>query len=167
MRYNKIERFSVSNGPGIRVVLWTQGCDVQCKGCHNPQTWDFNGGYEWDEDSEKTLFKYLESPYISGITFSGGHPLAPSNLEEVLRLIKKIKIKFNKLDIWLYTGYILTYDDFIQDHIMSEVLSLCDVVVDGPFIEKLKDLRLTYCGSTNQRVIDVNSTLIEHKIVTL
>ena len=106
MNYLQIEKTSISNGPGVRVVLWVSGCSIHCKGCQNPSTWDYNSGKLFDKTAKQELFEALDKPYIQGITFSGGHPLENENISEVYNLCKEIKEKFPTKDIWLYTGYI-------------------------------------------------------------
>lgn len=178
MNYHKIEKTSIANGDGIRVVLWVSGCSLHCKGCHNPETWNLNSGKPFDEAAKKELFEALDKPYIQGITFSGGHPLESQNVEETLSLIKEIKEKFPTKDIWLYTGYTFEeicelycnqaiyniYKNVTELNIWSN-LQYVDVLVDGKFIEEEKDITLKFRGSRNQRVIDLKKTLKENKIV--
>ena len=161
MNYHKIEKTSVANGTGIRVVLWVSGCRMNCGNCHNPETWDFNSGKLFDEEAKQELFDALDKPYIQGITFSGGHPLEKENVQEIYELIMDIRNKLPNKDIWLYTGY--KFDDIESSH--RKVLEQCDVVVDGRYIDALRDITLKWRGSKNQRVIDVKKTLNEHKIV--
>ena len=178
MNYHKIEKTSVANGPGVRVVLWVSGCSLHCKGCHNPQTWDFNSGQFFDEAAKQELFDALSKPYIQGITFSGGHPLEPQNSKEVLSLIKEIKDKFPAKDIWLYTGY--TFEEICERYCNQAFYNLyknakepnvwsniqyVDVLVDGPYIESQRDITLPFRGSKNQRLIDVKETLKQNKII--
>lgn len=159
MRYHNITKDDMLNGDGLRVVLWVAGCTHNCRNCHNPITWDINGGIEFDEEAERELLGALNKPYISGITFSGGDPLHPKNREDVGRLIIKIKEKFPLKTIWLYTGYLW---EEIKD---EEYIRLTDVVVDGKFVEELKDEKLHWKGSSNQRVIDVKKTLETGNVV--
>ena len=161
MNYHKIEKTSVANGTGIRVVLWVSGCRMNCGNCHNPETWDFNSGKPFDEEVKQELFEALDKPYIQGITFSGGHPLEEENAPEIYKLIVEIKDKFPDKDIWLYTGHQVEY---IQGW-YGNILELCDVVVDGRYVDMLRDVTLKWRGSSNQRVIDVKKSLNEHKIV--
>ncbi len=175
MNYHKIEKTSIANGTGIRVVLWCSGCRVGCRGCHNKQTWDFNSGKLFDDAAKQELFEALNKSYIKGLTFSGGHPLEYENLPYVYDLIKEIRVKFPEKDIWLYTGYTLFVEDFDNtvdicwDNglLRNHILSMCDVVVDGPFIEAEKDLTIKWRGSRNQRVIDVKETLKQGEIITI
>ena len=162
MNYHKIEKTSIANGTGIRIVLWCSGCRVGCKGCHNQETWDVNSGMLFDENAKRELFEALDKPYIQGITFSGGHPLEPENIEEVISLAKEIKEKLPNKDIWLYSGY--TWEE-IHSYNLTEILQYLDVLVDGAFIEELKNLTLKWRGSSNQRVIDVQKSLKENKVI--
>ena len=173
MNCMQIDKASISNGTGVRVVLWCAGCTRQCQGCFNPETWDFNAGQPFDKDAKEYLFEKLSKPYIQGITFSGGHPLEYQNLLDVYDLVKEIKTKFPNKDIWLYTGYVLTANDFdasvdvCWDNglLKNHILAMCDVVVDGPYIEEQRDLTLAFRGSKNQRLIDVKKTIAQNEIV--
>lgn len=176
MNYHKIEKFSIANGTGIRVVLWVSGCSVGCTNCHNPETWDFNSGKQFDEKAKQELFEALDKPYIQGITFSGGHPLERENIDTICYLCHEIKAKFPHKDIWLYTGYTLNINHFrtlyrgispndIHHNQIQSTLEVCDVVVDGAFIEDLKDISLSFRGSRNQRIIDVQKTIQENRII--
>lgn len=155
MNYHNITKEDMLNGDGLRVVLWVAGCNHQCKGCHNPITWDENGGLPFDKEAEDELFEALDKPHIDGITFSGGDPLFPANRSEVLRLVKKTREKFPQKTIWLYTGY--KWDD-VKD---LDGIELVDVLVDGEFVEELKDNNLHWVGSANQRVLNVKALLNE------
>ena len=147
MKYVKITYTDVNNGLGNRVTLWVSGCSHHCPGCHNPETWDFNFGKEFDEEAKNKLFEILELPYVKGLTLSGGDPL--DSAEDVLELVKEVKKKFPKKDIWLYTGYCFNS----EDEKFFEIKDYVDVFVDGPFIEELKDTSLPFRGSKNQRCI--------------
>lgn len=177
MNYHKIEKTSIANGTGIRVVLWVSGCSLHCKGCHNPETWSLCSGKPFDEEAKQELFEVLNKPYIQGITFSGGHPLEDGNVEDVYNLMLEIKDKFPEKDIWLYTGYTWDYifhrvitDDFNFERdkaidLRKKIVELCDVLVDGKYIEELRNITLKWKGSSNQRVIDVQKSLATNKIV--
>lgn len=175
MNYHKIEKTSVSNGEGIRVVLWSSGCSHRCPGCHNPETWSRVSGKLFDDEAKQELFEALDKSYIQGITFSGGHPLEEYNLNDVLNIIKEIKASFPDKDIWLYTaltfdnmlGLITSNSEIIDDSLpeLLEIVKLCDVIVDGKYVENLKDIRLKWRGSSNQRVIDVQKSIKENKII--
>ena len=174
MHYSGITDVSVADGTGVRTVLWCSGCRCHCKGCQNPETWDFNFGKEFDEEAYKELYDALNHDYIQGLTLSGGHPLEYENLPDVYDIIMFVKKNFPKKDIWLYTGYTLRASDFdntvdicwdnglLRNYILAE----CDVVVDGPFIKSQRDITLKFRGSTNQRLIDVKKTMEKHEIVT-
>ena len=159
MRYHNITTDDMLNGDGLRTVLWVAGCPHRCQGCHNPITWDIDGGIPFDEAAEQELFCKLSADYISGITFSGGDPLHPANREEVARLAKKVKHQHPEKTIWLYTGY--NWEDICT----LEAVALADVLVDGRFVKDLFDAKLHWKGSSNQRVIDVQETLSHGKIV--
>ena len=164
MNYHKIEKCSIANGTGIRVVLWVSGCSLHCKGCQNPSTWDFNSGMLFDEAAKNELFKALDKPYIQGLTISGGHALEPENFEFALNLVKEVKERFPTKDIWLYTGYL--YEELYYKRI-SRILLYTDILVDGPYIEEQRDITLKFRGSKNQRLIDIKETLKQGKIITL
>lgn len=153
MRYHNITTDDMLNGDGLRTVLWVAGCEHRCKGCHNPITWDIDGGIPFDEAAEGELFEKLAPDYISGVTFSGGDPLHPQNRGEVTRLCRKFREVYPEKDIWLYTGY--SFEEIRE----LELVPLVDVIVDGEFVDTLFDAKLHWKGSANQRVIDVKKTL--------
>ena len=159
MHFHNITKDDMLNGEGLRVVLWVAGCGHRCPGCHNPITWDETGGIEFDTDAEHELFEALNRPYISGITFSGGDPLFPSNRAEIGRLIEKCRTLFPLKTIWLYTGYLW------EEICVLDFIKTVDVIVDGRFDESRKDAKLFWKGSTNQRVIDVKKTLENGSVV--
>lgn len=169
MNYIQIDKASISNGLGFRVVLWCAGCTLRCKGCHNSQAQSFDAGQPFDDKAKELLFEQLSKPYIKGITFSGGHPIECNNMSTIYDLIKEIKNKFPSKDIWLYTGLTLSIEDFKQpysDMVMSnEIFRMCDVIVDGRYIEEQRDITLAFKGSKNQRLIDVQETLKQNQIV--
>ena len=153
MRYHNITKDDMLNGDGLRVVLWVSGCEHGCAGCQNPITWDPDGGLLFDDKAKNEIFEQLDEKYISGITFSGGDPLHPANSLEVKNLMAEIKEKYPDKTIWLYTG--ADWEDICQMALMNYV----DVCVDGEFKNDLKDTKLLWKGSSNQRVIDVQATL--------
>lgn len=158
MRYHNITKDDMLNGDGLRVVLWVAGCSHCCKECHNPITWDPNGGLPFDEAAKNEVFEELEKDYISGITFSGGDPLHIANAFDVTALAKEIRVRFPNKTIWLYTGY-----DWEEIRHL-EVVKYLDVMVDGEFEVDKKDANLHWKGSSNQRVIDVKRTLEEGEV---
>lgn len=159
MRYHNITKDDMLNGAGLRVVLWVAGCSHCCKECHNPITWDPNGGLEFDEDAKQEIFAELEKDYVSGITFSGGDPLHINNVYDVTELARKIREKYPNKTIWLYTG--ATWEDVANTKVMQYV----DIVADGEFEVDKFDANLHWVGSTNQRVIDVKRTLEKGEVV--
>lgn len=163
MNYHNITKDDMLNGEGLRVVLWVAGCEMRCVGCQNPETWDKDGGIPFDLDAENELFEALNHDYISGITFSGGHPLMECNRPEINRLIDKFKQLYPDKNIWLYTGY--TWEELQEMPDCKEIVNKVDVLVDGRFVLYLKDNNLHWCGSSNQNVIDVKQTLDKGKIV--
>ena len=150
MNYHNITHEDMLNGDGLRVVLWVSGCNHNCKGCHNPETHDINSGIPFDEKAKEELFEYLNKEYIDGITFSGGDPLHPNNRETVTQLAKIVKNKFKKT-VWLYTGY--KYEE-IKDLIIMKYI---DVLIDDEFKIELKDEKLNWRGSSNQRIIRLDN----------
>lgn len=212
MKYAQIRSMDISNGEGVGVSLFVQGCDRHCFNCFNSETWDFNGGKEWTEETKNKFMELIDRPYIKRISILGGEPLAEQNLDDVLSLVKEIRekysisqnpnsenigksrvledenskeirISFPEKTIWLYTGfrwnYIMNYqpvetDDFdyieesYNDGLMEkrkQIISLCNIVVDGEYIDEQKDLTLAYRGSKNQHVIDVKQSLAQNKVV--
>ena len=149
MRYNTIKQLDIANGPGCRVSLFVQGCTFNCPGCFNTTAKDFSGGLAFTDETLQRIFVLAEPEHISGLSILGGEPLHPQNRLDVLNLVRKFKVKYPDKTVWLWTGY--SWEDVADDLIGSGI----DVVVDGQFKEELKDLRLKYCGSSNQRVIDV------------
>ena len=141
------------NGDGLRVVLWVAGCSHCCRECHNPVTWDVNGGLPFTEEEKQEIFRELNKDYISGITFSGGDPLHSANIMDVTELAKEIREKYPKKTIWLYTGALW------EEVCKEEIVRYLDVLVDGEFEADKKDVTLHWKGSSNQRVIDVPATL--------
>lgn len=155
MRYHNITSDDMLNGDGLRVVLWLAGCNHCCKGCHNPLTWDPDGGLLFDDAARQEIFGELGKSYISGITFSGGDPLHPANRMDVRALMAQIKERYPEKSIWVYTG------DSWEDILHYPLLKYVDVLVDGEFREDKKDVKLLWKGSSNQRVIDVQRTLAQ------
>lgn len=176
MNYHNLTYPDQNNGDGLRVVLWLSGCSHHCFNCQNPQTWDENSGIEFDIEAKKELFDELSKDYISGITFSGGDPLHENNIIEVNNIIQEIKKQFPNKTIWLYTGY--TWEELSPNtlirgideestlhNVRANIIKSCNVVIDGPYIDDLRDITLKWRGSSNQRVIDVQKTLQNGEIV--
>lgn len=186
MRYAQIRSMDISNGEGVGVSIFVQGCDRHCFNCFNSETWDFNGGKEWTEKTKNKFMELIDRPYIRRISILGGEPLAEQNLDEVLSLIKEIRISFPEKTIWLYTGFtwdsIMNYkstnkftekDVLFNFHIKKDfemiqrenIIKLCNVLIDGEYIDGQRDITLAYRGSKNQRVIDVQQSLAQNKVV--
>ena len=179
MRYASMRNLDISNGEGVGVSLFVQGCDRHCFNCFNPDTWDFNGGKKWTEETKNKFIKLIDRPYINRISVLGGEPLAEQNIDEVLSLIKEIRISFPEKTIWLYTGYdfdILKsrYNEYKYTPFAAnadewltrwEIISNVDVLVDGEYIDEQKDLTLKWRGSKNQNCIDVKQSLAQNKMV--
>jgi anaerobic ribonucleoside-triphosphate reductase activating protein len=177
MRYAQITPFEVCNGKGAGVSLFTQGCSFHCDGCFNQEAWDFNGGKEWTKEIEDKFFELVKRPYIKRVSILGGEPLSNVNIDNVLSIVEELKFNFPEKKIWLYTGYkwehiftTVVTDDFNPERdyaikCRKRIVELCDVLVDGQFMESLKDLTLKFRGSSNQRVIDVKRSLKEGEIV--
>lgn len=163
MRYSKINEFEVCNGIGVGCSLFLQGCSMNphCEHCFNKSTWDFNGGYEWTDKETEQLFEILRKPYITRITLLGGESL--DQAKELLQLLFKIRNEFSNLKIWIYSGR--TFEENISVKDKADCLKLCDVLVDGRFIDELKDLTLAFRGSSNQRIIDLKKTFKSNKVV--
>lgn len=159
MRYHNITKDDMLNGDGLRVVLWVAGCSHCCKECQNPITWDPNGGLEFDASAKQELFDELDKDYVSGITFSGGDPLHINNVFEVTELAQEIRTKYPSKTIWLYTGSVW---EEIQN---MKIVQYLDVLVDGEFEVDKKDINLHWKGSSNQRVIDVQKTILKGEVV--
>ena len=181
MRYSSMRNLDISNGEGVGVSLFVQGCPFHCKNCFNSDTWDFNGGKEWTEETKNKFMELINRPYIKRVSFLGGECLADQNLDGVLDLIKEIRISFPKKTIWLYTGFEWnslmskicqpTFPDEKFEHDRNihmkrqKIISNVDVLVDGEYIDEQKDLTLKFRGSKNQHVIDVKQSLAQNKIV--
>ena len=182
MRYASIRSLDISNGEGVGVSLFVQGCPFHCKNCFNSETWDFNGGKEWTEKTKNKFMELIDRPYIKRVSFLGGECLADQNLDRVLELIKEIRISFPEKTIWLYTGFcwndIMCSFAGLQDDCVDldkkdieawekrkKIISNVDVLVDGEYIEEQKDLTLKWRGSKNQNCIDVKQSLAQNKMV--
>lgn len=169
MNYGNIKNTDIANGEGVRVTLFVSGCTHHCKNCFNPETWDFNYGTVFTEETENKIIELLKPTYIKGLTLLGGEPFEPQNQKALLPFIKKIReIYKGTKNIWSYTGFV--YDkDLVKGgraytNCTDELLSLIDILVDGPFIEAKKNIMLKFRGSSNQRVIDLKNTLKLGKI---
>ncbi|WP_395546891.1 MULTISPECIES: anaerobic ribonucleoside-triphosphate reductase activating protein [unclassified Lacrimispora] len=165
IRYAKIRSMDISNGEGIGISLFTQGCRFHCKNCFNTETWDFNGGKEWSEEVKKDFLRLAADPHIKRISLLGGEPLADENLNGVLELINEIRLSFPQKNIWLYSGF--TWEEVFNGYseIRKEIISKCDVMIDGRYVDELRDISLKWKGSTNQNVIDVQESIKHERLV--
>ena len=170
MNYGSLRGTDIANGEGVRVTLFVSGCTHHCKNCFNPETWDFCYGKPFTKEVEDEVIKLLEPDYIQGLTLLGGEPMEPKNQEALLPLVKRVREVYgNKKNIWCYTGYTLDKDLLGESRAKCEhtreLLENLDVLVDGPFVEDLKNLTLKFRGSSNQRIINVPETLKNNDIV--
>ena len=161
MNYHKIDKCSISNGIGFRVVLWVSGCSHHCDGCHNPETWNKESGIVFEQNDWYKIARELERPYISGITYSGGDPLFPANRSIITSMAKTIRQLYPDKTQWLYTGY-----DFSEVKDL-EIMKYIDVLVDGEYIDSKRDTSLPFRGSANQRLVDVQKSLINETVILL
>ena len=169
MNYAEIKKTDIANGEGVRVSLFVSGCRRGCKNCFNKIAWDFGYGKPFTEEVEEEIIAALSPSYIAGLTLLGGDPMEPENQRALLPFVKKVRARLPQKNIWCYTGY--TFKDGAIDEpqanceVTRELISLFDVLVDGRFEESLKDIRLKFRGSSNQRVIDVKRSISENNIV--
>ena len=163
MNYGKIKNCDIANGEGVRVSLFVSGCRNHCPGCFQPETWDFEYGQQFTEETEQEILRLLEPGYINGLTLLGGDPFEPENQRVLVPFLCRMKATLPGKTVWVYTGY--TWEQLVSGvHRVSlpdtmALVSLIDVLVDGPFVEEKKDIRLRFRGSLNQRVIDVQSSI--------
>ena len=162
MRYNKIRKMDIADGPGIRVSIFMQGCTFNCEKCFNPDTHDFNGGKEFNQDTINRILELGENENIQGLSILGGEPMHPKNIEGTTELAKAFNEKFPNKTVWSWTGF--SFDKDLKD---KEVSKYIDVLVDGQYVDSLRNPKLKYSGSSNQRVIDVQKSLQADKIVLL
>lgn len=176
MNYHNITYPDQNNGDGLRIVLWVAGCEHHCVNCQNQQTWSPQNGIPFDENAMNEILNELKKDYISGITFSGGDPLHPKNVQNVLKIVDEIRVSYPTKNIWLYTGY--TWEQIMHPVITDinseqlkmlqmrkELVSKCNVLIDGRYVDELRDISLHWRGSSNQRVINVQETLKQKQIV--
>ena len=169
MNYGEIKKNDISNGLGVRVSLFVSGCRHHCKNCFNSDTWNFSYGKPFTKETEKEIIKAMAPDYINGFSLLGGEPFEPENQEALVELLTSIKKEYPEKDIWCYTGFLLD-EELLGDSRANTIhtkklLSLIDILVDGRFVEELKDITLKFRGSSNQRIIDVKKTLATNEIV--
>lgn len=164
MNYIKITKNDIANGIGVRTVLWVSGCTMRCKECHNQLTWDFSVGQPFTNDTMNELLNSLIPDYVAGLTLSGGHPLEEQNQQQVADIVKTVKAKYPTKTIWLYTGYL--YENILKmPFVVRNILPYIDILVDGKYDCTKRDITLAWCGSSNQRVIDIQKSLKENKVI--
>lgn len=164
MNYIKITKSDIANGIGIRTVLWVSGCTMHCKECHNQSTWNFNAGQLFTNDTMNELLNSLIPDYVAGLTLSGGHPLEKQNQQQIANIVKTVKAKYPTKTIWLYTGYL--YENILKmPFVVRDILPYIDILVDGKYDCTKRDITLAWCGSSNQRVIDIQKSLKENKVI--
>lgn len=161
MKYAQIREIDITNGNGIGVALFTQGCPYHCKNCFNPETWDFNKGMVWTKETENKIIELLKPEYITRLTILGGEPLIERNIEPLTTLLKRVKGIYPDKQIWLYTG-----GDFeVLEGLYEEIFQYIDILIDGRYVDDLRDYKLKWRGSSNQRIIDVQASLKSGNVV--
>lgn len=161
MNYAEINKVDIANGPGCRVSVFIQGCDFHCKNCFNQNAWDFNGGVVFNDNTIQKILSLCRYEYINGLSILGGEPLHPKNIDGILQLMKAFKERFPDKNIWLWTGF--KYEDITR----KEIFNYIDVLVDGQYVDELRDLTLKFRGSSNQRIINIPETIKQNKIILL
>ena len=159
MKYNIVRKMDISNGPGVRVSVFMQGCEFHCKNCFNPETWNFEAGKDFTEGTIDEVLKLCNEDYIKGLSILGGEPMHPKNIEGTTKLAKAFKEKYPDKNLWVWSGF--KFDEYLKD---KEVMKYVDVLVDGRYVDEMHNPSLKWRGSTNQRVIDVPKSLKEHKV---
>ena len=170
MHFGSIKKYDIANGEGVRVTLFVSGCRNRCKNCFNPETWNFNYGTLFTDETETEILKALEPSYINGLTILGGEPFEKENQRDLVEFVKKVRIQYPNKTIWMYTGYLFDEDLLnpngkVHCEVTEEILENIDILVDGRFVEELKNLSLKFRGSSNQRIIMVKESLQENKII--
>ena len=168
MNYGAIKKCDIANGVGVRTVLFVSGCTHHCKGCFQPETWNFDYGERYTKETEDEIIESLRPDYVDGITLLGGEPFEPENQRALVKLLRRIKKELPQKTVWSFSGY--TYEELTGDsravcEVTNEMLSMLDVLVDGEFVEAKRNISLRFRGSENQRLIDMNKTRKEGKIV--
>ena len=168
MHYGTIKKLDIANGAGVRVSLFVSGCRNRCENCFQPETWAFDYGKPYTQETEDEIIKALEPSYVDGITLLGGEPFEPENQRELVKLLRRVRKERPGKDVWCYTGYTLEKilgDGHPHCEVSREMLSMVDVLVDGRFVDDLKDIALRFRGSSNQRLIELKKTLESGEIV--
>ena len=173
IHYASIRNLDISNGEGVGVALFVQGCNFHCYNCFNTETWDFNGGKEWTQEIEDKLIELASRPYIKRLSILGGEPLADENLDGVLHLVDRFRLSFPNKTIWIYSGY--QWNQIFNDGVYltrycagwkrREIVKKCDVMIDGKYMDSLRNPQLKWRGSSNQHVINIEKSMIKGEIV--
>lgn len=163
MNYADIKPLDITNGEGIRVSLFVSGCTHGCYNCFNKDLWDFNYGEEFTNNTMEYILEKVGKPQIEGFSLLGGEPLHPNNISHTIEIVKKIKEQYPQKDIWIWSGYL--WENIINDKIQKEILKYADVLIDGKFEQENADLTYAFAGSTNQRLINIQESLKENKII--
>ena len=162
MKYNKIRKMDISNGPGVRVSIFMQGCEFHCKNCFNAETWNFKGGKEFTDETINRVLELSEKDYVAGLSILGGEPMHPKNIDGTIELAKAFKEKYPEKNVWAWSGF--KFDKDLKD---KEVVKYLDVLVDGQYVDEQHNPKLEWRGSENQRVIDVQKSLEQNKVVMI
>ena len=169
MYYGEIKKCDIANGEGVRVSLFVSGCTHHCPGCFNQETWNFSYGKEYTDETEQEIIEALSPDYINGLSLLGGEPFEPQNQKVLVQLLRKVRERYPQKTIWCYSGYLfdreLLSESRARCEYTDEMLSMIDILVDGRFVEKLKDIRLVFRGSSNQRIIDVKKSLNNGEVI--
>ena len=159
MKYNKIRKMDIANGPVVRVSVFLQGCSFHCKNCFNPETWDFDNGLEFDDKVIDEIIELCGKKHIQGLSILGGEPMHPKNIKGTIKLAKKFKEVYPDKDLWSWSGFL--FDQIID----KEIFDYLDVLVDGQYVDELRNPNLKWRGSSNQRVIDIKKTVTSNNII--
>ena len=171
MHYSNIKNYDIANGSGVRVSLFVSGCRNHCKNCFQPETWDFSHGEPFTEDTAEEIIAMLDKSYIDGLTLLGGEPFEPENQVELVRFLKSVKERLPEKNVWAFTGF--TFEELFEEEcrgrceVTDELLSMIDVLVDGRYVDELRDITLKFRGSSNQRLIDVKETFEAGEVVLI
>lgn len=169
MNYGEIKKCDIANGEGVRTSLFVSGCTHHCKGCFNPDTWDFGFGRPYTAETEQEIIDSLKPDHIDGLSLLGGEPFEPANQRELVKLLRRVKTELPKKNVWCYTGYLfdaeLLSPSRARCEYTDEMLSMTDILVDGEFVEAKKNISLAFKGSENQRIIDVQKSLAAGEVV--
>lgn len=169
MYYGEIKKCDIANGEGVRVSLFVSGCTHHCPGCFNQETWAFDYGRKYTDETQMEILDALSPSYINGLSLLGGEPFEPQNQKVLINLLRNVKALYPQKTVWCYSGYLFDRDLLRESRARceytDEMLSMIDILVDGRFVETLKDIRLVFKGSSNQRIIDVPKSKVAGKII--